>query len=244
MRRFLSLVFLLCLIPSIAFGANYYVDSATGSNGDNGTTQALAWATIEYALESGGLTAGDYVWVRRNHSEIPVSDILPAYDGTAQLPLTVACYPRSYRAITQADWTNGGTTVDNVVGLTLARSDHQARMITGPDSRKYFISRIVDANTFMILTPYKGTTVTGVNGACSIDADDLYSSRPADVDGWDSDDDTLPLIDFNSQAYNVYLAVDYVHRFIGIEFKNSADTFGPIQASESYAVLVINCLFS
>ena len=38
---------------------NRYVDQANGNNGNNGTTPALAWATIEYAMESGALGA-DY----------------------------------------------------------------------------------------------------------------------------------------------------------------------------------------
>ena len=63
--------------------AEYFVDAATGSDYDNGTTMDLAWATLKYAKESGGLSAGDFVWLRPNHSEIPTSDNAPAYNGSA-----------------------------------------------------------------------------------------------------------------------------------------------------------------
>ena len=107
--------------------ANYYVDSVSGDDSDNGTTQALAWATIEHALEAGALSAGDDVWVRRNHSEIPTSDIAPIYDGSNESPISIIGWPRPAipnTTITQADWTQGSTTVDNIVCITCAWSYH------------------------------------------------------------------------------------------------------------------------
>ena len=76
--------------------ANYFVDSANGDNTDDGTTMdngpgggVGCWASIEHAVESGGLTAGDIVWVRRSHVEYagnPTSFIQPAYSGTSKVP--------------------------------------------------------------------------------------------------------------------------------------------------------------
>jgi len=126
--------------------ANYFVDSSTGSDLDNGTTMDLAWDTLEYALESGGLSAGDIVWVRRIHSEIPVSDIAAAYDGTAGAPISVIGWPRAAipnTTITQADWTNGNPLVDNVVGITPDREKHIGRYCTAPDGKQYFITAII-----------------------------------------------------------------------------------------------------
>ena len=68
---------------------NYFVDSTTGNDGDSGLTMDAAWATIEHAVEAGGLVAGDKVWVRRIHVEYagnPTSDITPTYSGTPKDP--------------------------------------------------------------------------------------------------------------------------------------------------------------
>jgi len=126
--------------------ADYFVDSTTGSNADNGTTMDLAWATIEYALESGGLSAGDNIWTRRLHSEIPLTDILPIYDGTADNPISTIAWPRAAipnTTITEADWTNGNPLVDNVVGITPSRTKHTARYCIAPDGKKYTINAVI-----------------------------------------------------------------------------------------------------
>ena len=92
--------------------AHKYVDSNSGSNGDNGTTQALAWATIEYAVETGGIGAGDIIWVRRTHVEYsgdPTSHIVPASSGTRSAHKSVIGWPRAAipnTIITSASWTN------------------------------------------------------------------------------------------------------------------------------------------
>lgn len=70
--------------------ATYFVSSADGNDANSGLTLDLPWATLEYALESGGLSAGDTVMIRRTHSEIPTSDIVPAYDGTVSAPIIIA----------------------------------------------------------------------------------------------------------------------------------------------------------
>ena len=126
--------------------ANYFVDSTTGDNGDNGTTMDLAWATVEYALESGGLSAGDIVWVRRIHSETPGSDISVLYDGAAGAPIQTIGWPRAAlpnTTITEGDWANGSELVDNVVGITPDREKHIARHCTAPDGKVYFITAVL-----------------------------------------------------------------------------------------------------
>lgn len=46
--------------------ATYYVDVTTGDNGDNGTTEALAWADLGYAANQ--VAAGDIVYVKASAS--------------------------------------------------------------------------------------------------------------------------------------------------------------------------------
>jgi hypothetical protein len=42
--------------------ATYYVDAATGNNGDTGLSEALAWATVQFAADTA--VAGDKVYVK------------------------------------------------------------------------------------------------------------------------------------------------------------------------------------
>lgn len=207
--------------------ANFYVDLNTGSNGDNGTTQALAWATIEYALESGGLSAGDVVWVRRTHIEYsgdPTSDIACAYSGDRDSLISVIGWPRAAipnTTITSASWTNGSTTVDLVVGVTLSREAHCGRWITAPNGSKFLITRIIDSNTLIIDREYSGATVTLTNGLFQIESDEDYATRPTDIDGWDSDAIALPVIDFNDTAYRLNFFGDVYWAIKNLEIRDS-----------------------
>jgi hypothetical protein len=126
--------------------ADHFVDSTTGNDADTGHDMDLAWATVEKALESGALAAGDYVWVRPIHSEIPTTDISPIYDGTASSPIRIIGWPRAAipnTTITQADFTNGSKVIDNVVGITINRQKHTNRYITAPDGKQYHITAVL-----------------------------------------------------------------------------------------------------
>jgi len=216
---------------------DYYVDSVSGDNGDNGTTQALAWATLEYAHVSGGLGAGDTVWVRRNHSETPSGDVGCAYDGSVSSALVTSGWPRPAipnTDITEGDWTNGSATVDNIVGITCAYLDHCGRWATAPDGHKYLITRVVDSNTIMVDREYAGSTVTGVSGKFQIEADDNYGDEPADVDGWDSDDHTMPEIDFASNARSWIISSDYYHVYKNLAFRDGGDSGGMLTLSGAF----------
>ena len=227
--------------------ANYYVDSNSGSNGDNGTTQALAWATIEYALESGGLSAGDEVWVRRTHAEYsgaPTSDIVPIYAGTRGSPIKIVGWPRAAipnTTITSATWTNGSTTVDLVVGVTLDREKHLGRWATAPNGSKFLITKITDSNTLVIDREYSGATVTLTNGKFQIEADEDHADRPTDVDGWDSDADDLPVIDFGGTAYRIFASSIGFLSFRNLEMKDSTQAYGPFYLGAN--IECMGCLF-
>jgi hypothetical protein len=53
--------------------ATFYVSDATGDNADNGSTEALAWATIDYAMNN--VSAGDKVWVKADGDYTETADI-------------------------------------------------------------------------------------------------------------------------------------------------------------------------
>lgn len=233
--------------------ANHFVSNG-GSNGNSGHDLDNSWATVEYSLESGSLVAGDIVWVRRDVDETPGSDIACAYDGGPDAPIYVIGCPRPAipnTTITQADFTNGSTTVDNIVGITCDRRQHQGRYITTPDGSQYMITRVVDSNTVIIGNECAGSTVTGTDGKFQIEADEDYALFNAIDDSgwtikiadWNSDAINLPRIDFNDGNFQMALSGDYYHRFKNMEFKDSTDIGGIVKVSASGITSFIGCLF-
>lgn len=230
--------------------ANYFVDSTTGDDGDNGTTMDLAFATLEYAMESAGVTAGDRIWVRRIHAEAePTSTIAGACHGTAQNPVYISGWPRNSDAsITQADWTNGSTTVDNIVGLSMDREQHLGRYVTAPDGETYMITEVVDSNTVKILNEYVGSTVTGTDGACTIQADEDYTTAQAIDDSgwtitkatWNADADDIATIDMGNTNYDI--RPGRFNFFSNLEFTDAGDQL--FYAYNVVAVYFIGCIFS
>lgn len=216
--------------------ADHFVDSTTGSNGDSGHTMDLAWATLEYALESGALVAGDIVWVRRIHVEYsgdPTSDIAPAYDGTPENLIKIIGWPRSTHAITSSDWTHGSTAVA-VDDANMDREKHCGRYITAPDGKTYLITKVTDASNIVIDREYVGSTAS--NAAATIQADEDYATAQAiDDSAWtikkaayNADADDLPCIDFKNTAYELMVSGDLFHHFANLELRDSADTSGLI----------------
>lgn len=227
--------------------SNKFVDNVNGSNSNDGSTMDLAYATIEYACEA-AQSVGNKIWIRRGggtrHIEIPTSDINPLSDGSFAGPIEVIGWPRAELSITQADWTNGSNTVDNVVGVTLSRESHQARHIVAPDGKTYIITRVVDSNTLMIDWNYPGTTVTGANGASTIQADPDYALAQAIDDSvwvikkadWNADADDCPCVNFNGGGYKLYILSDTAWIFKNFEIKNSNDSsYGNVQSYNQYS---------
>ena len=232
--------------------ANYFVDSTTGSDGDNGTTMDLAWATIQYALQSGGLDDGDYLWIRRLHSETPTSDINVAVAGGPRDPIRIIGWPRySNLDITAADWTNGSTTVDNIVGLSMSRESHLGRYITAPDGYIYFITRIIDSNTIIIDKNYAGSTVTGGSGASTIHADEDYDTAQVIDDStwtiktsaWNADSDDLAQINWGGANYGIVYNQDYCHYWANMDFVDSGEVNGTIWFRDMKQAALVGCLF-
>jgi hypothetical protein len=235
--------------------ANYFVDSTTGDNGDDGTTMDLAWATLEYALESGALSAGDIVWVRRIHDEwnagAPSSDVVMAYSGTATSPIRIIGWPRAADSTADgATWTNGSTTVDLVTTLSMDWEKHVGRYVSAPDGETYMISRITDSNTFIIDREYAGATVTLTDGAFTIQADEEWyddmgtaysfddSAWTIKETTWDADADDLPLFDFQSASYQFQFSAKHNIEMANLFLTQSADGSGSILCSSATNILL------
>ena len=137
--------------------ADFFVDDSVVGGLDDGTDwDTNAFNTggnrgIKTALESAGYAPGDKIWIRRTtvydeaiaaqNANINVGD-----DGTPAAPLEFIGWPRAAipnTTITQADFTNGSTMIDNVVGITPVRERHQARYVTAPDGFQYLITAIL-----------------------------------------------------------------------------------------------------
>jgi len=232
--------------------ANRFVDAGTGSDSDTGATFDLAWATLKHAIESGGLSAGDMIYGRPNHSEIPTADIVSNYSGSNAQPIRYISWPKGAFAITSASWTNGSTTVDLVLPATLTEAGHEGRYVTAPDGEQYFITRIIDSNTFIIDSEYAGATVTLTNGAASIIKDEHYDTAQAIDDSawtikktdWDANNPAKALVDFNDTGYQVLIVNDTNNIFEGFEFKDSSDANGIVRVNYSTQVVsFVGCLF-
>ncbi|MHC4648154.1 MAG: hypothetical protein ACYTBJ_22055 [Planctomycetota bacterium] len=230
---------------------DYFVDSTTGSDLDDGTTMDLAWATLEHAMGSGGLAAGDTVWVRRVHDETPTADIAVGYAGTSAAPIRVIGWPRATDAsITSATWTNGSKTVDLVVGLSMDREKHVARYIVAPDGTTYMIAVIDDANTFRLLNEYAGPTVTGASGACTIQEDTDYDEAQAIDDSgwtitvatWTADADDLSKFGFDTGAYSINFNNDDHWEMKNLWFIDSADGNGIIYVAYICHIYFEGCI--
>jgi hypothetical protein len=154
-------------------------------------------------------------------------------------------WPRTTVAITSATWTNGGTTVDDIVGPTLSREAHCGRWITAPDGKDYLITKITDSNTLIIDRKYPSSSQSGANGAATIKADEDYSIRPAagQSAGWDSDAQTLPVIDFNDADYQLQMSGSLCWEYHNLRFEDSADSAGVVDVWGSYFARFLGCLF-
>jgi len=242
--------------------ANWFVDSQLGSGNNDGTTTDHAWrgtSAIKTAMEYGSFADGDRIWIKRDSSYDEGvanngADIAPTDDGIISAPLYFIGWPRPElpnTTITQADWTNGSTTVDNIVGITCTRLSHQARWAVAPDGKKYLITRVIDANTIIVDREYVGSTVTGTSGKFSIEADEDYATAQAIDDSawtiklstWSDDSHDMPFIDFNDEAYQLLVSADFYFSFRNLEMRSSSDAAGIFAVSSAYVCEVIGCLF-
>jgi hypothetical protein len=217
---------------------NYFVDSTTGSDSDNGTTMDLAWASYVHAVTAGGLVAGDYVWIRRIHDESVGGTVNVAYSGESDNAIKVIGWPRPTLDITSATWTNGSRTVSLVVGVSMAETSHIARYVTAPDGERYMTSYITDSATFKLDTPYNGATVTLTDGAATIYADDEWyddmgtqygfddSGWTIKESAWDADAHAMPKISLFGGSYYIYHYSDRWWYYANIYFDGGSWSSG------------------
>jgi hypothetical protein len=136
-------------------------------------------------------------------------------------------------------------TIQAVVGSASAWVNNDN--ITSSGGGDAELSANATAVGFLLDREYAGSTVTGTNGKFQIEADEWYSQRPqAGIDaGWDADAHDLPVIDFNSEAYQLIVDGDVAFVFGGFFFRDSADTNGLFYAGSSInaVLLVVGCLF-
>ena len=121
----------------------YYVEPA-GADVNLGTAPGAgnAWLTVKYALETAGvpgLVAGDNVWVRRTHNEIPGADIACAFDGTANSPISVIGWTRAEEGAGSGVWANGSTEINDVAGLEMDREKHTGRRVKQDTDGKWYL---------------------------------------------------------------------------------------------------------
>lgn len=229
----------------------YFVDSVNGNDGNAGTDMDNAWQTVAHAITAGNLSDGDVVWVRRNVNEEPGATLTVTYDGEHFYnPIRIIGWPRAQADATQADFTNGSRTVDNVVGISMDTQKHLSRNITAPDGKSYFITKVTDANTFLINREYAGSTVTGVNGAFSIDADADYDEAQAiddtawiiKVANWTADADDVPYMDFQADTWSIVGNSAYCWYWANFEFRNGEHSGGTFRWSYG-GIHMKNCIF-
>lgn len=231
--------------------ANKFCDTGLATGANDGSSFDNAWQSIKTALESTAPSVGDVIWIRRRSGfASAAANIATAnISGTQAARQRVVAWPRTTVAITSSDWTSGSRTVVVDDG-GMDREKHQARIITGPDSREYVISRVVDANTIMLLQKYLGTTVT--NQAATISADEYYSEAQAIDDSawtikktdWNGDAHDLPKIDFEATGYYVVHARRF-WLFQGLEFAGgTSSNYGSMSIITGYANAFRGCLFA
>src|SRR3990167_6093507 len=100
--------------------ANIYVRSTDGNDADDGTTWALADATLTGAAAAD--VAGDVIWVSQVHAESTAAAITFNWDGTAAAPIRVVCgndaaEPPTALATTATVTTTGNSTITCQSGI-------------------------------------------------------------------------------------------------------------------------------
>lgn len=139
--------------------ANIYVRSTDGSDADNGSTWALAKATLSGAAAIDA--AGDTIYVSNNHAESSASAQTIALAGTAASPVRVICgndgaEPPTAVATTAtvtttvgSDITISGSCFIHGVTFNIGSGNNLARLILATDGSAYIFNEcgIVFVNT-------------------------------------------------------------------------------------------------
>lgn len=221
--------------------AYFFVDSVNGSDGNNGTTFDLAWATVGYAVQQ-SITAGDTIWVRRNVAETLGSSVTVLTAGTEAAPCALIGCPRDAQAAT-GDFTKGDETVSNI-SVTVSEELCAGRNIICPDGNTYYVDDINSTSSIELDRPYVGTTST--TASFSFPKDPSYDLFQTMSDGtitranWNGDANHLAAMDFSSGAY--ILGIKQYWKFESIKWTTrTADSIG--LANIPYGTLFSNIYF-
>ena len=108
MKTYLAFVGVVCLSAS-GWGSTYYVDSAGGSDSNNGTSLQTPWKTVA-KVNASELAAGDTVLFKRGGAW--TESLAPTGSGTAGSPISFDAYGAGpallltgYLALPVASWT-------------------------------------------------------------------------------------------------------------------------------------------
>ena len=249
-RKIFFILIGLLFLASPALATDFFLSLEMVNDGGDGTTGQDdggaddAFKTFAQAKASIGV--GGTCWIRRTSGSATaqVADIT-FNSGYAATPIVWIGWPRDALPITSATWTNGSTTVDIILPASMTWGTVCGRWVNGPDGFDYLITLVTDANTLTIDRPYAGTTVTLLNGAASIKADELPRGvvKPADPDNWDADPDDLPIIDFNDGDFQVLFSYASFLCLYNLEFKDSTDGEGIIRVYNGTGIVFNGCLF-
>jgi hypothetical protein len=95
------------LPPGAALATTFFVDAATGNDGNNGLTEGTAWATLQRALTA--LVAGDTVLVKNGTYNSGTVGFNTTNSGTAAAPIAIRAFgsgPTRHRPILTRTLTN------------------------------------------------------------------------------------------------------------------------------------------
>ena len=117
MRKYIFTLFFIFLTASMVHAATYYVDNANGNDGNDGSTEGLAWASLSHAADQ--VAAGDIVYVQSG-TDYTAQDgangcvLQLTTVGTATAPITWIGYTTTI--------TDGGVATINADTNTLANA--------------------------------------------------------------------------------------------------------------------------
>jgi len=193
----------------------YYVSAATGNDSDTGLTEALAWLTVDKAMNT--VAAGDKVWVKAdgNYAELATIDTV----GTATAPIVFE-------------------------GYTTAPGDGGRATITGSSSRANCVADGLAAGTD-IFYAFKNLRFTAATGVGFLTDCNQITFKNCKFDTNGSSGLQCRLVgcegcEFSSNTNGVEDTVGS-KVFIGCRFYSN--TYGIVSSNAGFATVLIGCTF-
>jgi hypothetical protein len=178
-----------------------FVDFTNGSDANNGLSEAAAFLTLKFAIETTGankLVAGDWLLVRNNMSQTPTAAITATQNGTPAAPIRVSGVPRPAIASMRGTFVTGQqyftlTFNPNATAYPQTERNLSLREIVAPDGRTYMISYVESTTKIWLEKAYVGAGVTDT--AYTVMADPLWAELPAgQQSSWGADAHEVPYV--------------------------------------------------